>query len=97
MSNSTPTCVKASCQCCDLADDFYDFDERNFALVGRRNNVRYRLGDNVKIRVARANIEKRQLDFAMVDDRGPSKPMSVAETLRDTPRRNKEKRRQRRK
>lgn len=81
----------------DLADDFYDFDERNFALVGRRNNVRYRLGDNVKIRVARANIEKRQLDFAMVDDRGPSKPMSVAETLRDTPRRNKEKRRQRRK
>lgn len=41
----------------DLADDFYDFDERNFALVGRRNNVRYRLGDNVKIRVARANIE----------------------------------------
>ena len=81
----------------DLADDFYDFDERNYALVGRRNNVRYRLGDNVKIRVARANIEKRQLDFAIVDDRGPSRPLSVAESLRDTPKRSRDKRRQRRK
>lgn len=69
----------------DLADDFYDFDERNFCLVGRRNNVRYRLGDNVKVRVARTNLEKRQLDFVLVDDRGPSRPASVAQVLHETP------------
>ena len=69
----------------DLADDFYDFDERNFCLVGRRNNVRYRLGDNVKVRVARTNLEKRQLDFVLVEDRGASRPLSVAQVLHDAP------------
>lgn len=54
----------------DLADDFYDFDEKNHCLVGRRHNNRYRLGDNVDIRVARADLEKKQLDFVLVDDKG---------------------------
>ncbi len=53
----------------ELADDFYDFDEKNYCLVGRRNNVRYRLGDKVKIKVVRANLERKQLDFVLVDDR----------------------------
>ncbi len=51
----------------DLADDFYDLDEKNYCLVGRRNNHRYRLGDNIRVRVARANLDKKQLDFAIVD------------------------------
>ncbi len=54
----------------DLADDFYDFDEKNHCLVGRRHNNRYRLGDNVDIRVARTDLEKKQLDFVLVDDKG---------------------------
>ncbi len=54
----------------DLADDFYDFDEKNHCLVGRRHNNRYRLGDNVDVRVARADLEKKQLDFVLVDDKG---------------------------
>ncbi|MDE6346801.1 MAG: ribonuclease R [Muribaculaceae bacterium] len=52
----------------DLADDFYDLDEKNYCLVGRRNNHRYRLGDPIKVRVARANLDKKQLDFAIVDE-----------------------------
>lgn len=52
----------------DLADDFYDLDEKNYCLVGRRHNHRYRLGDNIKVRVARANLDKKQLDFAIVDE-----------------------------
>ncbi len=51
----------------DLADDFYDLDEKNYCLVGRRNNHRYRLGDNIKVKVARANLDRKQLDFAIVD------------------------------
>lgn len=54
----------------DLADDYYDFDEKNHCLTGRRNNVRYRLGDNVKVKVARADLDKKQLDFVLVDDSG---------------------------
>lgn len=51
----------------ELADDFYDFDEKNFALVGRKHNNRYRLGDKIKVQVARTNLERKQLDFAVVD------------------------------
>ena len=54
----------------DLADDYYDFDEKNYCLVGRRNHTRYRLGDKVKVQVARANLERKQLDFALMEDNG---------------------------
>ena len=54
----------------DLADDYYDFDEKNYCLIGRRRGVRYRLGDQVKVKVARASLEKKQLDFVLVDDKG---------------------------
>lgn len=52
----------------DLDDDYYDFDERNYCLVGRRHHHKYQLGDPIKIVVAKANIEKKQLDFALADD-----------------------------
>ena len=52
----------------DLDDDYYDFDERNYCLVGRHHHNRYQLGDPIKIVVAKANIEKRQLDFALAED-----------------------------
>jgi len=54
----------------DLVDDFYDFDEKNHCLIGRRHNNRYRLGDNVDVKVARADLEKKQLDFILIDDKG---------------------------
>ena len=50
----------------DLDDDYYDFDERNYCLVGRRYHHKFQLGDTVRIRVARANVERRQLDFEIV-------------------------------
>ena len=50
----------------DLDDDYYDLDEKNYCLVGRRHHRKYQLGDAIKIQVARANIEKRQLDFTLV-------------------------------
>lgn len=51
----------------DLDDDYYDFDERNYCLIGRRHHNKYQLGDPVRIKVARANLEKRQLDFTLTD------------------------------
>ena len=52
----------------DLDDDYYDFDERNYCLVGRRHHNKYQLGDPIRIKVARASIEKRQLDFALANE-----------------------------
>jgi len=51
----------------DLDGDYYEFDERNYCLVGRRHHHKYQLGDAVRIKVARANIDKRQLDFILAD------------------------------
>ena len=51
----------------DLDDDYYEFDEKNYCLRGRRKNKIYSLGDAITIRVARANLEKKQLDFALIE------------------------------
>ena len=50
----------------DLGNDFYEFDEKNYCLRGRRKNHTYSLGDAITVKVARANLEKKQLDFALV-------------------------------
>lgn len=66
----------------DLADDYYDFDESNYCLVGRRRGVRYRLGDAIRVKVARAALDKKQLDFVLVDEKG--NPMSADNQSRQT-------------
>ena len=51
----------------DLDGDYYEFDEKNYQLVGRRHHRKYQLGDAIRIKVARANVERRQLDFILAD------------------------------
>ena len=51
----------------DLDDDYYEFDEKNYCLRGRRKKRTYSLGDSITIQVARANLEKKQLDFALAE------------------------------
>ena len=50
----------------DLDDDYYEFDERNYCLWGRKYHHRYSLGDTVQVKVPKANLEKKQLDYALV-------------------------------
>lgn len=50
----------------DLDDDYYEFDERNYCLWGRKYHHRYSLGDTVQVKVVKANLEKKQLDYALV-------------------------------
>ena len=64
----------------DLADDYYDFDERNYCLIGRRHNNRYRLGDKVQVQVARCNLDRKQLDFVIVDEKHPAKSLKDLST-----------------
>ncbi len=58
----------------DLDDDYYEFDEKEYCLVGMRTHRRYQLGDKVKIQIARADLIKKTLDFALVDERHPVNP-----------------------
>jgi len=52
-----------------LNDDFYIFDEKNYCLVGRHSHRTFQLGDKLKIKIVRANLEKKQLDFELVKDK----------------------------
>lgn len=62
----------------DLADDYYDYDEKNYCLTGRKTHRKYTLGDRVKVQVARADLDKKQLDFALLSDDGnPNKPLPL--------------------
>ena len=51
----------------DLDDDYYEFDEKNYCLLGRRKKRQYRLGDPITIKVAQANLERKQLDFQLAE------------------------------
>ncbi len=49
----------------DMNDDFYELDEKNYALIGKRNKKQYQLGDEVRVKVKSVDLAKRQIDFTM--------------------------------
>jgi ribonuclease R len=49
----------------DLDDDYYSFDDKNYCVVGRRYHKKYQLGDAITVKVAKANLDKKQLDFTI--------------------------------
>lgn len=49
-----------------LRDDYYSFNERSHLLTGKRTKRTYRLGDEVKVRVDRVDLERRQIDLSLV-------------------------------
>ena len=51
----------------EMKSDFFDFDEENYRIVGKRTKKIYRLGDQVRIRVKSANLEQRLLDYELVE------------------------------
>jgi ribonuclease R len=50
----------------DLGDDFYIFDKKHYQIVGERKKKRFRLGDKVRVKVKRANMDQRQIDYEFV-------------------------------
>ena len=78
----------------DLDDDYYDFDEKNYCLVGRRRHHVYQLGDPIRIKVAKANLERKQLDFTLYDGRPVKTPQ---QPVKEQPKDKKKKERRRRK
>lgn len=52
----------------DIADDFYVLDEKNYCIVGQRKKKKYQLGDEVKVKVKKVDLSKRQIDFTLIQD-----------------------------
>ncbi len=50
----------------DMADDYYSFDAKKLRITGRKTKKTYTLGSQVRVRIAKVNIEKRQIDLVMV-------------------------------
>ena len=48
-------------------DDFYDLDEKNYCLIGRRNHRKFQLGDSVKVQLKTADLARKQIDFLLDD------------------------------
>ncbi|AJY75047.1 ribonuclease R family protein [Paenibacillus beijingensis] len=63
----------------DLNDDYYHFSEQHMVLIGERTSKVYRIGDEVKIRVARVNMDDHTIDFEMVDTKPRSGYKGVAD------------------
>ena len=53
-----------------LGGDYFEFDEKNYCLTGHSTGRKYRLGDPIKVYVASCNLEKKQMDYAIVDGHG---------------------------
>ncbi|MFH0990648.1 MAG: S1 RNA-binding domain-containing protein [bacterium] len=51
----------------DLEDDYYLYDDKKFAMIGKRTGKQYRLGDPVQIKVVRVNPEDREIDFVLLE------------------------------
>jgi ribonuclease R len=56
-----------------LEDDFYRFDRKTHSLVGYREGHTFRLGDRVRVVVARVDLDRRQLDFRLIGHRAKGK------------------------
>ncbi|WP_206028528.1 ribonuclease R [Thalassoroseus pseudoceratinae] len=51
--------------------DYYDYEQSTFAFVGRRTGARFRLGDRIRVVVARVDVDRRELDFRVAPDNAP--------------------------
>ena len=52
----------------DLGDDYYEFDEQNYRVIGRRNKRMITLGDGVKVSVKATDIDRRTIDLTLEDE-----------------------------
>ena len=61
-----PTKIEGMVSLRDIKSDFFEFDQDHYRIVGRRTKVVYNLGDAVKVRVKKTNLEQKLLDYELV-------------------------------
>lgn len=78
-----PTMIEGMVALRDIRSDFFDFDEENYLIKGKRTGKTFRLGDPVKIRVKAANLDQRILDYELIDPNAGSAPTNESEDRPD--------------
>ena len=68
-----------------LQDDYYYLDEDNYQVIGRRYGRQYKLGDSIRIKVLRVDMEKKQMDFALIETEEPITPRNNKPEKKQTP------------
>jgi ribonuclease R len=79
-----------------LADDYYQFDSASHTIEGRRSKKRFRLGDKVRVKVVRVDLDRKQLDFRVVDRHAEKQIPAQSKARAGAKRRNSDRRRKRR-
>lgn len=72
-----PNMIEGLCHIKTMADDYYEFDEKNIYLIGRRNKKIYRIGDEIKVKVANVDVENQEIDFKILQHKGIMKKDTV--------------------
>ena len=62
----------------NLCQDYFHFDPTSHQLKGERTNTTYRLGDSVKIKVARVDLDEKKIDFDLIQKQSSVKPAKTA-------------------
>ena len=80
-----PTKIEGMVALRDIRSDYFEFDEERYRIVGRHSHIVYNLGDPVKIRVKKTNLEQKLLDYELVEtgletreERQPAAPVQGA-------------------
>ena len=60
--------IEGFVQMTNMSDDYYVFDETTYSMTGKHTSRRVRLGDRVEIQVLNVNLEKREIDFTLLED-----------------------------
>lgn len=70
------TKVEGMVRMADMDDDYYDYDEKKYRVVGRKKGKVYRLGDKVHVRIKKTDINRRLIDLVITDPETPEKQKS---------------------
>ena len=87
-----PTKIEGMVPLRDIKSDFFEFDEDNYCLRGRRTRKVYRLGDPVRIRVKATNLEQRLLDYELIESEIENAPAPESRKKRGSDKRSSDKR-----
>jgi len=63
----------------NLGQDYYHFDPTSHQLKGERSGTNFRLGDSVKIKVARVDLDEKKMDFELIQKEGSVKKAEISE------------------
>ncbi|MFW5663298.1 MAG: S1 RNA-binding domain-containing protein [Bacteroidota bacterium] len=61
----------------DLHDDYYYYDEKNYRLIGKRHKKVFGFGKRLRVKLAKVNVDKRNIDLLLVDDRPYEEEMNT--------------------